>query len=196
VARHLVVGLGNPGLRYRATRHNTGAVLVERLAARWHIGLESRNALAVWGEGRVADAAVVLATPTTFMNASGDAVRALQCDLAPDTITVAFDDLDLPLGRVRVRGGGGSGGHRGVASVIAAIGPAFGRMRIGIGRPPVGLETVDFVLDVFAPAEHAELQRAFGRAEEGVERLVQEGLDAAMRLCNGASTLAIEHPFR
>jgi PTH1 family peptidyl-tRNA hydrolase len=196
VARYLVVGLGNPGIGYRATRHNTGALLVERLAARWHIGLESSSAVAVWGEGRVADVPIVLAKPTTFMNASGDAVRALQHDVAPDTIIVVVDDLDLPLGRVRLRAGGGAGGHRGVASVIAAIGPAFVRMRIGIGRPPAGLEPVDFVLDVFAPEEQAELHRVLGRVEVGVERLVREGLDAAMRLCNGASTLAIEHPFR
>ena len=195
MAGHLVVGLGNPGIRYRATRHNAGFLLVERLAARWHIALGTRP-VAAWGEGRIGEIPVVLVKPTTFMNASGDAVRALQHDVAPDTIVVAFDDLDLPLGRVRIRRGGGAGGHRGVASVIEAIGADFVRVRVGIGRPPAGLETVDFVLDAFTPEEQMEFNTALSRAEEGVECLVREGLDAAMRLCNGASTLAIDPPFR
>jgi PTH1 family peptidyl-tRNA hydrolase len=151
---------------------------------------------AVWGEGRIADQSAVLAKPTTYMNASGEAVGMLQRAVAPETIVVTFDDLDLPLGAVRVRGGGGTGGHRGVASIIEAIGPEFTRVRIGIGRPPEGCETVDFVLTDFAVEERPVLERALGRAEEGIACLVREGLDAAMRLCNGAPALAIDDPIR
>lgn len=193
---YLVVGLGNPGPRYQATRHNAGFLLVERLAARWRIALDRVETTAVWGEGRIADQSAVLAKPTTYMNASGEAVGMLQRAVAPETIVVTFDDLDLPLGAVRVRGGGGTGGHRGVASIIEAIGPEFTRVRIGIGRPPEGCETVDFVLTDFAVEERPVLERALGRAEEGIACLVREGLDAAMRLCNGAPALAIDDPIR
>jgi PTH1 family peptidyl-tRNA hydrolase len=196
VPGYLVVGLGNPGPRYQATRHNAGFLLVERLAARWRIALDRVETTAVWGEGRIADQSAVLAKPTTYMNASGEAVGMLQRAVAPETIVVTFDDLDLPLGAVRVRGGGGTGGHRGVASIIEAIGPEFTRVRIGIGRPPEGCETVDFVLTDFAVEERPVLERALGRAEEGIACLVREGLDAAMRLCNGAPALAIDDPIR
>jgi len=196
VPGYLVVGLGNPGPRYQATRHNAGFLLVERLAARWRIALDRVETTAVWGEGRIADQSAVLAKPTTYMNASGEAVGMLQRAVAPETIVVTFDDLDLPLGAVRVRGGGGTGGHRGVASIVEAIGPEFTRVRIGIGRPPEGCETVDFVLTDFAVEERPVLERALGRAEEGIACLVREGLDAAMRLCNGAPALAIDDPIR
>lgn len=194
---YLVVGLGNPGPRYQATRHNAGFLLVDRLAARWGIALDHVDATVVWGEGRIVDAPAVLAKPTTYVNASGEAVAVLQRAVAPETIVVTFDDLDLPLGAVRVRGGGGgTGGHRGVASVVEAIGPEFTRVRIGIGRPPEGCETVDFVLTDFAAEERPALARALGRAEEGIACLVREGLDAAMRLCNGPPVLAIDDPIR
>lgn len=194
---YLVVGLGNPGPRYQATRHNAGFLLLDRLAARWGIGLDHVDTTAVWGEGRIADQPAVLAKPMTYMNASGEAVGVLQRAVAPGTIVVTFDDLDLPLGAVRVRGGGGgTGGHRGVASIVEAIGPEFTRVRIGIGRPPEGCETVDFVLTDFAAEERPVLERALCRAEEGIACLVREGLDAAMRLCNGAPALAIDDPIR
>jgi len=201
VPGNLVVGLGNPGPRYQATRHNAGFLLVDRLATRFGITFdqagipEAPGFPVVWGAGRIAGAPAVLAKPTTFMNASGEAVAALQRALAPDTVVLTFDDLDLPLGTVRVRGGGGTGGHRGVASVVEAIGPAFARVRIGIGRPPEGSETVDFVLADFASEERPVLERALARAEEGVACLVRDGLEAAMRLCNGAPPLAIDDPI-
>jgi len=201
VPGHLVVGLGNPGPHYQSTRHNAGFLLVDRLAARFGIVLdrqgtpEASDAPIVWGAGRIAEAPAVLAKPTTFMNASGEGVVSLQRALAPEAIVVTFDDLDLPLGAVRVRGGGGTGGHRGVASVVEAIGPEFARVRIGIGRPPEGSETVDFVLGDFASEERPVLERALARAEDGVACLLRDGLEAAMRLCNGAPPLAIDDPI-
>jgi PTH1 family peptidyl-tRNA hydrolase len=202
VPGHLVFGLGNPGPRYQATRHNAGFLLVDRLAARFGIALDRTGvpdvpgASVVWGEGRIADVPAVLAKPTTFMNASGEAVASLRRVLVPEMVVVTFDDLDLPLGTVRVRGGGGTGGHRGVASIVEAIGPAFTRVRIGIGRPPEGSETVDFVLGDFAPEERTILERALARAEDGVACLLREGLEAAMGRCNGAPPLAIDDPIR
>ena len=118
------------------------------------------------------------------MNASGDAVAALRDAHAIDRVVVAYDDLDLPLGRVRIRGGGGAGGHRGVSAVIAAIGEDFVRVRIGIGRPPEGVDPVTFVLQVFLPDEHAALERAFARSADGIETLLREGLERAMDTAN------------
>ena len=195
MARYLVVGLGNPGPRHAATRHNVGFRLVDVLAGRWGVALRHGDELAAWGEGRVADEVVVLAKPVTFMNASGQAVLALRESVRPDGIIIGFDDLDLPLGRVRLRGGGGAGGHRGVTSVIEAVGPEFVRVRIGIGRPTTP-ETIDFVLAPFAPEEQAVVEDALARAADGVACLLREGLEAAMRLCNGPVPLAIERPIR
>jgi len=196
VPGHLVVGLGNPGPRYRATRHNAGFLLIERLASRWDIVLDRTDPSVVWGEGRIAAVPVALAEPTTLMNASGNAVAALARALGPGTVVIAFDDLDLPAGAVRVRGGGGgSGGHRGVASVIDAIGPDFVRVRLGIGRPPPGAETIDYVLGDLTADERPVIEGAIARAAEGVATLVADGLEAAMRLCNGPPPLAIGDPI-
>ncbi len=196
MAGFLVVGLGNPGARYEETRHNAGFLLIDRLVSRWGIALDRIEPYAVWGEGRIADVSVVLAKPMTFVNASGDAVRPLRDTVLPRTIVLGYDDLDLPLGQVRVRGGGGSGGHRGVASVMEAIGPDFVRIRLGIGRPPVEGPTIDHVLGRFAPTERTVMEATLARAEQGVECLTRDGLEAAMRCCNGAPPLAIPDPFR
>jgi peptidyl-tRNA hydrolase, PTH1 family len=184
---HLVVGLGNPGVEYRATRHNAGFLLIDRLATRWRVVLSESTAFAEWGVGLIGAVPAVLAKPTTFMNGSGDAVAELGRIHGAESIVVAYDDLDLPLGRVRIRGDGGTGGHRGVASVITAVGSAFLRVRIGIGRPPDGTDPVAFVLDPFAPEEREPLDQALVRAADGVEILLRDGLEAAMRACNPAA---------
>src|SRR3990172_8736473 len=133
----LVVGLGNPGARYRRTRHNVGFMVVDRLAARWNIAVAGRRYEAEFGIGEVGGTRTVLAKPQTFMNASGTAVAKLRRTyrVAPAGIFVIHDDLDLSLGRLRIRGGGSAGGHQGVVSLIAALGAEFVRVRVGIGRP-------------------------------------------------------------
>jgi peptidyl-tRNA hydrolase, PTH1 family len=183
--RTLVVGLGNPGARYSATRHNVGTMLVGRLAERWRIALGSTSDVANYGSGRLGDTPIVIAASRTLMNSSGDAVAALCVAHAIERVVVAYDDLDLPLGRVRIRGEGGSGGHRGVSSVISAIGEDFVRVRIGIGRPPAEVDPVAFVLQDFCPDEHVPLERAFARAAEGIEILLREGVERAMDATNG-----------
>ena len=180
---HLIVGLGNAGLAYRTTRHNAGFLLVDELAARWRIELTATTPVAECGVGRAGDVAVVLAKPTTFMNASGDAVAALERAYAPESVVVAYDDLDLPLGRVRIRPDGGAGGHRGVASIIA-MNVDFVRVRIGIGRPPADVDPVAFVLSPFAAEERDGLRQALVRAADGVEIVLRDGVEAAMRACN------------
>ena len=171
--RTLVIGLGNPGARYSATRHNAGAMLVARLGVRWRIVLGSACDAAEYGSGLVGETPVIVAIPRTFMNTSGDAVAALRAVHAI-----------LPLGRVRIRGGGGTGGHRGMSSVIGAIGGEFVRIRIGIGRPPEGVDPLTFVLQDFLPDEYAVLERAFARAADGIETLLRDGLERAMDTAN------------
>ena len=182
----LVVGLGNPGARYRKTRHNVGFMVVDRLAVRWGIALGGRRHETELGVGTVAGVRTVLAKPQTFMNASGEAVAKLRraYRLEPAAIIAVYDDLDLVVGRVRVRGSGGAGGHRGVASLIAAIGASFARVRVGIGRPAGGVDPVEFVLESFTPAERPLIEGAVECAAESVESLLRDGLERTMNVFN------------
>ena len=182
----LVVGLGNPGSRYRRTRHNVGFMVVDRLAARWRIAVGGRRHEAEVGVGEIAGVRAVLSKPQTFMNASGEAVARLRraYRVTPAEIVVIHDDLDIAPGRLRVRGGGSAGGHQGVASLIAALGAEFARVRVGIGRPPGGSDPVDFVLSPFTAEEWAMVEGVIERAAEGVESLFREGLERTMNVFN------------
>lgn len=182
----LIVGLGNPGTRYRFTRHNLGFMVVDLLAERWRIGVGGRRHEAELGTGAVADTRVVLVKPQTFMNASGDAVGKLRrlYRLDPHDILAVYDDLDLPLGKVRMRGEGGAGGHNGVASLISVLGKGFARLRIGIGRPPGGADPVGFVLEPFAANEEPAVREAIARAADGVESWLRDGLETTMNTLN------------
>jgi PTH1 family peptidyl-tRNA hydrolase len=178
----LVVGLGNPGARYRRTRHNLGFRVVDRLAERWSVAVGGRRHETELGEGSYSAQRVVLAKPLTFMNLSGEAVtrlrRSYHCE--PGDVIAVYDELDLPLGRIRVRRGGGPGGHRGVVSLIAAIGAEFSRIRIGIGRPPGGADPAEFVLEAFTPEEAARIDGIVDRAANAVESLIRDGLEKTM----------------
>lgn len=182
----LVVGLGNPGTRYRHTRHNVGFMVVDTLADRWRIGVGGRRHEAELGVGEIRGERVVLAKPQTFMNASGDSVAKLRrlYRLDPPEILAVYDDLDLPLGKVRLRGDGGAGGHNGVASLIGVLGKGFPRLRVGIGRPPGGADPVGFVLDAFEARESAAIQDALLRAADAVESWVADGLEPTMNIVN------------
>jgi PTH1 family peptidyl-tRNA hydrolase len=182
----LVVGLGNPGARYRTTRHNVGFMVIDRLAARWRVSLGGRRYSAESGVGTVAGMRTVLAKPQTFMNASGEAVAKLRRAYRLETaaIVAVYDDLDLTVGQVRVRGSGGAGGHRGVVSLIAAIGGGFARVRVGIGRPDAGGDPVEFVLEPFTPDERPVIEAAAERAADGVESWLRDGLEVTMNLFN------------
>lgn len=183
----LLVGLGNPGPRYERTRHNAGFLLLARLAAAHGISLRQERHRAVVGEGRIAGRRCVLALPQTFMNASGESVRRIAdfAGVPTGSIIVAHDDLDLPLGRLRIRSGGGAGGHRGIASIADHLGdPGFGRVRMGIGRPPERVPAEAYVLQEFAAGERAALDEMLGRAGEAVETWLAAGRAAAMNRFN------------
>jgi PTH1 family peptidyl-tRNA hydrolase len=185
----LIVGLGNPGPRYRRTRHNLGFRVVDLLAERWGIHVGGRRHEAESGVGEIAGVSVMLAKPQTYMNLSGGAVAKLRRvrRLEVEDIIAVYDDLDLALGRVRIRGGGGPGGHNGVVSLIAALGREFPRVRIGIGRPPGGEDPAEYVLAPFTAAEVEPIERAIVRAADGVETLLTEGLERAMGTFNRAA---------
>lgn len=182
----LIVGLGNPGSRYRTTRHNLGFMVVDALAERWRIAVDGRRHESELGTGEIVGVRVVLAKPQTFMNASGESVAKLRrlYRLAPHEILAVYDDLDLPLAKVRLRGDGGAGGHNGVASLISVLGKGFPRLRIGIGRPLGGADPVGFVLESFSAEELPSVQDAISRAADGVESWLRDGLEVTMNSVN------------
>lgn len=182
----LVVGLGNPGRRYRGTRHNVGHEVVQRLAARFGTRLEE-DGWARAGRARVDGATVILVIPETYMNVSGQAVRDLlrRRRRRPADLLVVHDDLDLPVGHLRLRPGNGAGGHNGIRSIIAELGTGmFPRLRIGVGRPPAGVDPAEFVLERFTAAERVAIDGAVARAAEAAAVAATEGLEAAMNRYN------------
>lgn len=194
----IVVGLGNPGRRYKGTRHNLGHDVVRCLADRFRVRLRE-DGWAAWGKARVGSATLVLAIPETYMNVSGQAVKDLlrHRRRSPGDLLVIHDDLDLALGHLRIRPGDGAGGHNGVRSIMEALGTGvFPRLRIGIGRPPAGADPAEFVLDRFTAEERRSIDDAIARAAEAVVVAATDGLAAAMNLYNRrpASGSLVEAP--
>jgi len=189
----IVAGLGNPGTEYARTPHNAGFGVVDLLAGRLHGAWRRQSRMkASLARVRAEGTDLLLAKPETFMNLSGESVGALMryYDVTPADLVVVADDADLPAGRVRVRPGGGAGGHRGLLSVIGACGTdAFARVRVGVGRGAAGEDLVEHVLGRLAPAEEAAVQQAMSVAAEAVLCLVAQGVDAAMNRCNGWSAV-------
>lgn len=183
----LIIGLGNPGRDYAHNRHNVGFRCINYLAKAQGISLGQRNCQAQHGMGRIGGTQVVLAKPRTFMNLSGGSVKLLRqrFKAAPADIVVIHDDLDLALGRIRLYANGGSGGHKGIESVVAALGSRdFLRIRVGIGRPGADVDSVDYVLNDFSPSEMPVIEEAIVRIGEAVPCLLNEGLAAAMNRYN------------
>ena len=186
----LIAGLGNPGPRYQATRHNIGFRLVDELARQ--AGLSSSSFRERFhGEiasAQLGGAEVLLLKPQTFMNDSGRSVQAACAfyKIKPADLIVAHDELDLPFGDVRLKKGGGDGGNRGVRSVSGALGPDYIRIRLGIGRPPPDFrgDPADFVLQAFALAEQAGVDQMLTRATEAVSLVTSLGLEKAMNRIN------------
>jgi PTH1 family peptidyl-tRNA hydrolase len=204
-----IVGLGNPGPRYQHTRHNAGWMVVDRLAARWPCGRPEKTRQAEVRRCTVDGETVLLVKPLTYMNESGRAVRLLveRDGLRPEEILVIYDDMDLAPGRIRVRPQGSSGGHGGIKSIQehltqlsrrtaagaapetngagARTAPPFPRIKVGIGRPPAGMDPIDFVLAAFTPEELAVVGPALALAADAAECWLREGIEAAMNRFNG-----------
>ena len=182
----LVVGLGNPGRKYASNRHNVGFQCLDRLAQAWGFSFRKRKHKALLAEGEMAGLRVILAKPQTFMNLSGQAVGRLArfYRVSPENILVIYDDLDLPLGKIRLRPEGGSGGHKGMKSIIERLGThGFPRLRVGIGRPAHS-DPVDYVLSDFTPEQRITVEDAYESVVSAVELWVAEGIEAAMNRYN------------
>lgn len=182
----IVVGLGNPGPEYKGTRHNVGFDVIERLADKHRIKLDKSKHKARYGVGRIGETTVVLVKPLTYMNLSGQAVAPLakEYSIAPDHILVVTDDLDLVVGRVRLKPKGSAGGHNGHKSLIQSLGTQdYPRLKIGIGSVD-RTQTVDHVLGAFKGDEREIMVRALTKAAEGVERVVESGIEAAQNFVN------------
>jgi len=184
----MIVGLGNPGPAYRHTRHNFGFLAIDELSDALNIQVRRLKFKAMLGEGRFGDIKVVLVKPMTFMNESGRAVAPLMhfYKLPLSNLLVIHDDLDLPLGTLRLRPSGGTSGQRGMASIITQLGTQeFPRMRLGIGRPPGQMDPVDYVLKDFLPSEQDLLKIVLQRAVEASQTFITEGLTKTMNKYNG-----------
>jgi peptidyl-tRNA hydrolase, PTH1 family len=181
----IVVGLGNPGRRYARTRHNAGFLVVERLAVRWGIPLNREAAgLLVVGRGSVEGVPAMLVQPQQYMNVSGEALTHLPVPWSAGDLIVAHDDIDLALGRLRVRHDGGFGGHLGLVSLGSVCGSNFDRVRVGIGRPPCGTDPAEYLLAELDEVELRTLGEAADRASLAVECLLTCGLVEAMNRFN------------
>ncbi len=177
----IVCGLGNPGPRYRSTRHNLGFLTLDRIAKRHALAWTRAGGPAQVALWRCAGRRVTLLKPLTYMNESGVALGRLP-GLVPAELLVVSDDINLPLGALRFRTGGGSGGHNGLASIIDRLGTeAFPRLRLGVGPAPPGEQWVDFVLTEFAPEEREAVEAMIEAAADAVETAARRGLDEAMR---------------
>ncbi len=202
----LLVGLGNPGPRYAATRHNVGFRVVERWARRRDLELEGERFGGRFGSLRVAEAdggagcEVGVLEPLTWMNRSGVAVQEALLELPVDPasdLLVALDDVDLPFGRLRLRPGGGAGGHRGLADIVATLGRSdLPRLRFGVGRPEQAMDTADWVLEPFAPAEEERLPELLETAADAVEAVLRSGVEPAMNHFNRAAASEAPEPVQ
>lgn len=183
----LIVGLGNPGRAFLRNRHNIGFMVVDALAATMGVRFTRHQSQALLTDGRLEGTRTYLAKPQTFMNLAGSSVGPLAryYKVPPSSVLVVFDDLDLPLGSLRLRTSGGSGGHRGMESILAALGEeAVPRMRLGIGRPPGRMDPADFVLEDFHPHEAEVVEAAIRQAADCVGVFLRSGVDLAMTRCN------------
>ena len=189
----LVVGLGNPGDEYAATRHNAGFMLVERIARAWGVELRGRLFKSRTALARRAGEEVLLVLPKTFMNRSGTAVRAALAgkEVPPERLVVVYDDLDIPLGEIRVRKSGRPGTHKGMISIAGEIRTDdYPRIRIGIGPCTAGRDAADFVLEPFKRDERADLEQGLEQAAEALEMVLDGGIERAMTRFNHRRAMA------
>jgi PTH1 family peptidyl-tRNA hydrolase len=183
----LLVGLGNPGLKYKNTRHNVGFDTIDLLAKNNNIKVSRLKFKAYNGEGRIKGHKVILAKPQTFMNLSGESVRELAAWYKMDinNIILIYDDVDIPLGKIKIRPGGSSGTHNGMKSVIYHLQREdFPRIRIGIGDVPEGWDIADYVLSKFSKEEREVIDDSIARAVHAADMIINSGIEAAMNTYN------------
>jgi peptidyl-tRNA hydrolase, PTH1 family len=189
---YLLIGLGNPGREYRDNRHNVGFMLVDRITVRLNARGMKVQSKAIVITATYEDRKLILAKPQTYMNLSGQSIQGLIhfYKLPLTNVLIAYDDLDIPFGTIRIRPGGGPGGQRGMASTIEHLGTDdFPRLRIGIGRPPGRMDPAAYILQDFTRAEMKSLSEILDRAADAALEFVLSGLDKAMNKYNGSVEL-------
>ena len=179
----LIVGLGNPGTKYAGTRHNVGFSVIVGLADKYNIELSEKKHKAIYGRGMIEGEKVILAMPQTFMNLSGESVRELvdyyKCD--PSDVIVAYDDIDLAVGKLRIREKGSAGGHNGMKNIISHLGTQeFVRVRVGIGKKPDRMDLADYVLSRFGKDELPEIKAGCDNACDAIALILKDSASAAM----------------
>ena len=183
----LIVGLGNPGAKYAGTRHNIGFAVINKLTDRYGIHADREKFKGLIGEGRICGEKVILLKPLTFMNLSGESVRAV-CDfykLTNEDLIVIYDDISLPEGGIRIRQKGSAGGHNGIKNIIAHMGTdVFDRIKVGVGQKPEGWELVNHVLGCFSDVDVPIMEEALDRAADAVAEIIKFGAEKAMNKCN------------
>lgn len=185
---YIIVCLGNPGREYENTRHNIGFDVIDKLADQENIGVLEKKHKAIIGKGVIAGQKCILAKPQTFMNLSGESVRALldyyKADETADLIVIS-DDISLDVGQLRIRKKGSAGGHNGLKNIIAHLGhDTFMRVKMGVGEKPKGWDLADYVLGHFSPQERETMEEAAGRAADAIRRMITEDADVAMNEYN------------
>lgn len=184
----LIVGLGNPGRKYDKTRHNAGFCVIDALAEKMNIQVKKRGQRAIFGIGKHEGMTFMLAKPQTFMNLSGEAVRALleYYHIPEENLLVISDDVNLDPGVIRIRESGSAGGHNGLKNIILQLaGDSFKRLRLGVGRKPEEKDLVDFVLEPYSKEDAATMKRAYPVAADAAIAIFAEGIEAAMNQYNG-----------
>lgn len=185
--KFLIVGLGNPGRRYNQNRHNFGFMVIDKFSELSGVRLGKVQSKAIIGTGDYEGKSIIIAKPQTFMNLSGSAVGSLLrfYRIRLENLLVVYDEIDLPLGHIRLRELGGSGGHNGMKSIIGQVGNEFPRMRLGVGRPPGFMEPADYVLQNFSRNELPVVMDIINKATEAIQVYLQNGIDKAMASYNG-----------
>ena len=183
----LIVGLGNPGFTYAQTRHNAGFMVVDRLAAILKAGSEKKQGKVLLRQANAGASRLLLVKPQSYMNLSGDALWELISFYknGVDGLIVVHDDLDIPLGKIRFKSDGGTGGHRGLKSITSRLGSdQYDRLKIGIGRPPVPMTAETYVLQAFSPEEKKTLEKVLEKGAEGILFWLTQGCEQAMNKYN------------
>lgn len=185
---YIIVGLGNPGKQYENTRHNVGFNVIDILAEEYDISVTKMKHKALIGEGRVGTEKVVLVKPVTYMNLSGESLAEIYNFYKVDTnnIVVIYDDIDLDVGKIRIRKKGSGGTHNGMKSIVKCLGTTdFPRVRVGVSKPEPGRDLANFVLSKFAPDEVADLKEGLEKSVLAIDSIIRENIDLAMNKYNG-----------
>ena len=185
---YIIIGLGNPTAQYEGTRHNVGFDVIDRLAEKYNIAVDTKKHRAYIGKGMIDGQKVILAKPQTYMNLSGESVRELVDYYKADPeqqLLVIYDDISLDVGQLRIRKKGSAGGHNGIKNIIAHLGTqVFPRIKVGVGEKPKNYDLADYVLGHFSKAEREQMEAGYERAAEAVRFILADEIDAAMNQYN------------